>query len=198
VRSGSVRLAGEDVTGATPRRIVERGVGHVPEDRGANGLVQDFSVSDNLALRTYYREPFAHGWELDEPRLRREAEALVREHEVRTPGVETRAGDLSGGNQQKLVLAREFARPLKLLILDQPTRGLDIASVAFVHQRILAARDRGVAVLLVSAELDEVLALADRIAVMFGGRLVETLDARGATRERLGLLMAGAAEAGVA
>ena len=191
VSGGTVAVLGEDITGETPRRVIERGVAHVPEDRHKHGLVLSFPVRDNLVLCTYYTEPFAHGLELDAERITQEAERLVRDYDVRTPGVETPVGALSGGNQQKVVVAREFDRPVKLLIINQPTRGLDVGSIEFIHGRIVAARDRGVAVLLVSAELDEVLALSDRIAVMFRGRIVQTLDARDATRELLGLLMAG-------
>ena len=149
-----------------PAEIIERGVAHVPEDRHKHGLVLSFPVRDNLVLCTYYTAPFARGWMLDEERIGQQADALVREYDVRTPGTGTRADALSGGNQQKVVIARELSRAVKLLVVNQPTRGLDVGSVEFIHQRIVAARDRGVAVLLVSAELDEVLSLSDRIAVM--------------------------------
>lgn len=189
--SGTLELLGEDITNATPRQIIERGVAHVPEDRQKQGLVLGFSVRDNLLLSTYYTAPFAHGGVLDDERIAREAIRLVEEYDVRTPSVGTQVGALSGGNQQKVVIARELDRTVKLLIVNQPTRGLDVGSVEFIHARIVAARDRGVAVLLVSADLDEVLSLSDRIVVMSRGRVVQTLAACEATRERLGLLMAG-------
>jgi len=194
VTSGTVALLGEDITGATPRRVIERGVAHVPEDRHKHGLVPSFSIRDNLVLCTYHDEPFARGWELDRERIAREAASLVREYDIRPPDVETPAGVLSGGNQQKVVVARELGRAAKLLIVNQPTRGLDIGSVEFIHARIVAARDRGAAVLLISADLDEVLSLSDRIGVMYRGRVVRTLMASEATREQLGLLIAGGGE----
>jgi simple sugar transport system ATP-binding protein len=195
VAAGSVWLAGELITGATARRVAALGVAHVPEDRQKHGLVLSFPVRDNLVLCTYFAAPFAHGRELDLERIEAQAQALVREYDVRTPGTGTSVGALSGGNQQKVVIARELARPARLLIVNQPTRGLDVGSVQQIHTRILAARDRGTAVLLVSADLDEVLALSDRIAVMVRGSIVHTLAAGAATREQLGLLMAGEAHA---
>jgi simple sugar transport system ATP-binding protein len=191
IASGTVTLLGEDISHATPRRIIQRGVAHVPEDRHRHGLVLSFPVRDNLVLCTYAAAPFARGWELDQQRIDREAEALVREYDVRTPSIHTLAGALSGGNQQKLVIARELDRAVRLLVVNQPTRGLDVGAVEFIHRRIIAARDRGVAVLLVCADLDEVLSLSDRIAVLYRGSIVRTLAAAEATREQLGLLMAG-------
>ncbi|MBI5303732.1 MAG: ABC transporter ATP-binding protein [Chloroflexi bacterium] len=194
VTGGNIELLGHDVTRATPRHITELGAAHVPEDRHKHGLVLSFPIRDNFVLCTYYKSPFVTGWELDEARIAQEADKLVREFDVRTPSIETHAGSLSGGNQQKVIVARELDRPVKLLIVNQPTRGLDVGSIEFIHKRIIAARDSGAAVLLVSAELDEVLSLADRIAVMYKGSILQTLDARDATREQLGLLMAGVKE----
>jgi simple sugar transport system ATP-binding protein len=188
---GHVRLLGADTTGASPRTILERGVGHIPEDRHRHGLVLSYPIEDNLVLSSYYQEPFAHGITIDANAIERNAETLVQEFDVRTPSIHTPAANLSGGNQQKCVVAREFSRPNKLLIAAQPTRGLDVGSIEFIHHNIIEQRDRGVAVLLVSAELDEVLALADRIAVMFQGKIIATVPAAEATREQLGLLMAG-------
>jgi len=186
-----VTLLGEEITHAKPRDIIEAGVAHVPEDRHKHGLVLSFPVRDNIVLCTYYRSPFADGIELDYPQIAAQAERLVRMFDVRTPSIETSAGSLSGGNQQKVIVARELSRPVKLLIANQPTRGLDVGSIEFIHGRILDARDKGAAVLLVSAELDEIMSLSDRIAVMYKGRILATLDAEAATREQLGLLMAG-------
>ena len=191
VVGGQIMLTGHDITHATPREITELGTGHVPEDRHKHGLVLTFPVRDNLVLCTYYESPFAKGVEVDEKQIEREAEKLVEEFDIRTPSTGTMVGSLSGGNQQKVIVARELDRPVKLLIVNQPTRGLDVGSIEFIHHRIVDARDRRTAVLLVSAELDEIMSLSDRIAVMYKGHILDTLDARDATREQLGLLMAG-------
>src|SRR5215212_6865892 len=191
VVSGHVRLLGNDVTGATPRTILETGVAHIPEDRHRHGLVLSYPIADNLVLSTYYHEPFAHGVRVDAEAIDQNAQRLVKEFDVRTPSTLTLAASLSGGNQQKVVVAREFSRPIKLLIAAQPTRGLDVGSIEFIHNGIIRQRDEGVAVLVVSAELDEILALSDRIAVMFKGQIIADVPAAEATREGLGLLMAG-------
>lgn len=191
---GKVSLLDHDITHAAPRQITELGTGHVPEDRHKHGLVLSFPVRDNLVLCTYYQSPFARGAEIDETQIDRKAQKLVREFDIRTPSTATPVGSLSGGNQQKVIVARELDRPVKLLIANQPTRGLDVGSIEFIHRRIVQARDQNTAVLLVSAELDEILSLSDRIAVMYKGRILETLDAKDATREQLGLLMAGVKE----
>jgi len=191
VAEGRVTILGHDTTHASPRQVVEVGVAHVPEDRHKHGLVLAFPVRDNLVLCSYYRSPFAKGIELDFPVIEQQAEELVNTFDIRTPSIQTSAGSLSGGNQQKVIVARELARPVKLLIASQPTRGLDVGSIEFIHGRIVEARDNGAAVLLISAELDEIMSLSDRIAVMYKGRILDTLDAQAATREQLGLLMAG-------
>jgi simple sugar transport system ATP-binding protein len=191
VESGHVRLLGAEVTGATPRTILETGVAHVPEDRHRHGLVLSYPIADNLVLSTYHHQPFAHGIVINTEAIEQNAQQLVKEFDVRTPSTLTLAASLSGGNQQKVVVAREFSRPIKLLIAAQPTRGLDVGSIEFIHNEIIRQRDEGVAVLVVSAELDEILALSDRIAVMFKGKIIATIPAAEATREGLGLLMAG-------
>lgn len=196
VASGKVSILEHDITQATPRQITEAGSAHVPEDRHKHGLVLSFSVSDNLVLCTYYKAPFAKGIEMDFPAIEQNAEALVDMFDIRTPNISTPVNSLSGGNQQKVIVARELARPVKLLIVNQPTRGLDVGSIEFIHRRIVEARDKGAAVLLVSAELDEIMSLSDRIAVMYKGYILDTLEARSATREQLGLLMAGVTEEG--
>jgi len=188
---GTISMMGHNTTHATPRQIAEFGVSHVPEDRHKHGLVLAFPVRDNLVLRSYYRTPFASGVELHWPEINARALALVKQFDVRTPGILTSAGSLSGGNQQKVIVARELDPSICLLIVSQPTRGLDVGSIEFIHRRIVEARDNGAAVLLISAELDEIMSLSDRIAVMYKGRILETLDAATATREQLGLLMAG-------
>jgi len=189
--SGRVTILGDDTTHATPRQVVEIGVAHVPEDRHKHGLVLTFPIRDNLVLCTYYQSPFANGLEINYPVLEKNAKELVKVFDVRTPGILTNAGSLSGGNQQKVIMARELSRPVQLLIASQPTRGLDVGSIEFIHRRIVEARDKGAAVLLISAELDEIMSLSDRIAVMYKGRILDTIDAKTATRENLGLLMAG-------
>jgi len=191
VESGHVKLLGNDMTGAKPRAILETGVAHIPEDRHRHGLVLSYPIADNLVLSTYYHEPFAHGIQVDAEAIEQNAQRLVKEFDVRTPSTLTPAGSLSGGNQQKVVVAREFSRPIKLLIAAQPTRGLDVGSIEFIHNSIISQRDESVAVFVVSAELDEILALSDRIAVMFKGQIIAIVPAAEATREGLGLLMAG-------
>ncbi len=190
VASGSVTLDGRDVTGVSPRRLHQLGVGFVPADRHRYGMVLSFPLTDNIALNDYYHPPFARGMVRDEGAVREYAERIIEQYDVRTPSASVSGGALSGGNQQKLVVGREFDGELSCLILDQPTRGLDVGSIEFIHRQAISKRDAGIGVLLVSAELDEVLELSDRIAVMYGGRVVKILDARSTNREEVGLLMA--------
>lgn len=190
-QEGSIRILGSDVTKADPRRITELGVAHIPEDRQRDGLVLPFPVSDNLVLNTYYQPPFTQGVVMKEEVIVETAEKRIQEFDIRTPGPLTPVSSLSGGNQQKLIVAREFSRPIKLLVASQPTRGLDVGSIEYIHKRIVEKRDEGTAVLLVSPELDEVMELADRIAVMYRGEIVSILDAEEASKEQVGLLMAG-------
>jgi simple sugar transport system ATP-binding protein len=189
--AGQVRILGTDMTRASPRHVLEQGVAHVPEDRQRDGLVLSFPVADNLVLNTYYLPPFAQFGMLDREAILTAAERRAREFDVRTPSVLTPVSSLSGGNQQKVIVAREFSRPIELLIASQPTRGLDVGSIEYIHRRIIEKRDEGTAVLLVSPELDEVMGLSDRIAVMYEGQIVDILPADQVTREGLGLLMAG-------
>jgi simple sugar transport system ATP-binding protein len=154
-------------------------------------MVDSYTVADNLILNQYAQPPFARAATIQQAAIAEHAEKLVKKFDVRTPSIETPGGSLSGGNQQKMVVAREFSRPIQLLIAAQPTRGIDVGSIEFIHQQIVAKRDEGVAVLLVSAELDEILALSDRIAVIYQGRILDVVDRAAATREGLGLLMAG-------
>ncbi|MBL7062873.1 MAG: ABC transporter ATP-binding protein [Anaerolineae bacterium] len=193
--SGQVHILDADVTGASPRRVLEQGVAHVPEDRQQDGLVLSFPVSDNLVLNTYYLPPFARLGILDQEAILATAEKGTRMFDVRTPSVLTPVSNLSGGNQQKVIVAREFSRPICLLIASQPTRGLDVGSIEYIHCRIVEKRDEGCAILLVSPELDEVMGLSDRIAVMYEGRIMDTLPADQVTKEEIGLLMAGVKEA---
>ncbi|MEE8163171.1 MAG: ABC transporter ATP-binding protein [Anaerolineae bacterium] len=188
---GEMRILGERVDHATPRQILEKGVAHIPEDRVRHGLVLSFPVHDNLVLCSYYLPPFAKGIATQEKSVIATARNLVEQFDVRTPNVFVPTSTLSGGNQQKVIVAREFSRPIKLLIASQPTRGLDVGSIEYIHNRIIEKRDEGTAVLLVSPELDEIIALSDRIAVMYKGEIVDTVPAPGVNKEYLGLLMAG-------
>ncbi len=190
-RTGTVRMLGEDLTNAPPRKIIEAGVGHIPEDREKHGLVKNYFLSDNMALCTYYQEPFAQGVVLQQPAIQAQADRLIPAFDVRPANPTATAGTLSGGNKQKVIIAREMSRGAKLLIAAQPTRGVDVGSIEFIHQHIVTAREAGLGVLLISAELDEILALSDRVAVMFQGSIIATMPIEEATREKLGLLMAG-------
>ena len=187
---GKVNLAGRDVTGLSPRGMNEAGVGYVPGDRQKFGLILQFPIYDNLVLTSYYRRPFAHGPIRNDSAILESGARQVERFDIRTHSVRASTSTLSGGNQQKVVVAREFDRELKLLILDQPTRGLDVGSIEFIHRQIIAKRDAGTAVLLVSAELDEIMEMSDRIAVMYRGRIVAELDGRTADKSEVGLLMA--------
>lgn len=196
-KSGKVVIGGKDLTNAVPRKITEAGTAHVPEDRQEDGLVLSYSIADNMVLNTYYLAPFARGVVLDEAKIRENADELVKKFDVRTPSAVVPVGNLSGGNKQKVIIARELSRPVKLVIASQPTRGVDVGSIEFIHKTIVAERDRGAAVLVISAELDEIMSLADRIAVMYHGEIVAIVPGDQATREDLGLLMAGAKLEGV-
>lgn len=188
---GTISLLGQNITRASPRAITELGSAHIPEDRQRDGLVLTFPVSDNLVLNTYYLAPFSKGVVMQQEVIISTADRLIQEFDIRTPGPLVNSGSLSGGNQQKVIVARECSRPIKLLVASQPTRGLDVGSVEYIHGRILQKRDEGCAVLLVSSELDEVMQLSDRIAVMYRGKIVDILPADKATKEGVGLLMAG-------
>lgn len=189
--SGHVLVSGRDVTHASPRAVTESGVGHVPEDRQKNGMVMSFPVKDNLVLQNYYLSPYSSGVVVDEESIVEMAEGLVKQYDVRTPDVFTKISSLSGGNQQKAIVAREFSRQNRLLIAAQPTRGLDVGSIEFIHRQIVHMRDAGTGVLLVSAELDEILSLSDRVAVMYAGQILAILPIEEADRATVGLLMAG-------
>jgi len=188
--SGSITLDGVELLGRNVRRVLDAGVGFVPEDRTEDGLVAEFTIAENLMLDRSVGEPFVKGGTLQLGELATFAEEKLREFDIRAQGIDTRAGRLSGGNQQKVVLARELSRELRLFVASQPTRGLDVGSIEFVHTRIVEARDAGIPVIVVSTELDEVIALADRIAVMYRGGIVGILPGD-TPRDQLGLLMAG-------
>jgi general nucleoside transport system ATP-binding protein len=188
--AGSVTMGGTDVTGWGPRQLYEGGLAHVPGDRHRWAMIMSFPLEDNLVLTSYYRPPFARGLVRQDGAIDAWATELIDRFDIRTPSATATTDTLSGGNQQKAVVAREFSGEPKLLVLDQPTRGLDVGSIEFIHKRAIEMRDAGAAILLISAELDEVLELSDRIAVMYRGELVATLDGRGANKEEVGLLMA--------
>ena len=196
--NGRFFIKGQDMTNASPRKVTERGVGHVPEDRQRDGLVSSFTVMHNLVLCTYYQAAFSHSIVVDDRAIAENARELVGEYDVRPPIINNIASGLSGGNQQKVIVAREFSRNVELLIASQPTRGLDVGSIEFIHRQIVRMRDAGAGILLVSSELDEVLSLADRVAVMFEGEIIDILPIEEADRDTVGLRMAGVREAGVA
>jgi general nucleoside transport system ATP-binding protein len=192
VDSGTMSVDGHDVTTASPRQVSDLGVAHIPEDRGRDGLINPMTVSENYILDSYHRKPYSNGVRLNRDAIEQGAEIGVRDFDIRTPSIRTLAGSLSGGNQQKVVVAREFSRPVKLVIAAQPTRGLDVGSIEYIHKRIVEQRDAGAAILIVSTELEEVLAVGDRVAVMFGGKIVGVVEGDEATFENVGMLMGGA------
>ncbi|MGD9796298.1 MAG: ABC transporter ATP-binding protein, partial [Acidimicrobiia bacterium] len=192
VRAGSITIEGRDATGLSPHRVNRLGVAHVPEDREKHGLVGNYSIADNLVLEHFDEPPFSKGWVRDFAAVRENATRLVEEFDVRPRNIDNAANALSGGNKQKVIVAREMTQNARLVIAAQPTRGVDVGSIEFIHKQIIAQRDAGVAVLLVSAELDEILSLSDRVAVIYEGEIQAILPIAEATREKVGLLMAGA------
>ncbi len=189
---GSILIDGQDITKASPRTVKEAGVAHIPEDRQKRGLILTFSVEENLALGAHYRQPFANRWGVLQPfEFRRNAVSLTEKYSVKVKDVSDPASTLSGGNQQKVVVARELSSKPRIVIAAQPTRGLDVGATQYIHEVLLSLRDSGVAILLVSAELDEIRALSDRIEVIFNGQIIASRDPTMATAEELGLLMAG-------
>ena len=187
---GTVTLDGKDVTDLSTREMTNLGTGYVPADRHRFGLVLSFTVADNLVLTDYYRAPYAHRLVRNDEAIDARGATAVKEYDIRTPSASVLAGTLSGGNQQKVVVARELDGDLRLLVLDQPTRGLDVGSIEFIHRQAIKKRNAGTAVLLVSAELDEVIELSDRVAVMYRGQIVDVVDGRTADRNEVGMLMA--------
>jgi len=191
VAAGSIRVAGRDLTGARTRDVLESGVSYIPEDRQEDGLVERFSVAENLVLDVFDRPPYASGISLHLDEIRDAASKHVAEYDIRATSIDVPVSTLSGGNQQKVIVARELGREVRLLVGNQPTRGLDVGSIEFVHHRLVAARDEGAAVLIFSTELDEIYALADRIVVMYGGRIAGVRPPT-VSIEEIGLLMVGA------
>lgn len=193
-KSGSVLLNGKNITNLKPRKVTESGIGHIPEDRHKHGLVLDFPIGHNIALQTYYKEPIAKNGIMNYSKVSELAKKIIADYDVRTTGEDALARSLSGGNQQKAIIGREVFRNPDLLIAALPTRGLDVGAIEFIHQRLIEQRDNGKAVLLLSYELDEVMNVSDRIAVMYDGAIIDTLDPKQTTEQELGLLMAGQAK----
>jgi simple sugar transport system ATP-binding protein len=188
---GTISINGQPMPPENPRAMIENGMAHIPEDRQKHGLVLPYPLTDNVVLCRYYKPPFVKGWVRNDKAIEQFAEELIEDFDIRTPSPFNPASNLSGGNQQKVIVARELSREVKILIANQPTRGLDVGSIEYIHRTLIEMRDQGVGILLVSAELDEIMSLSDRIAVMYEGEIVGVLDARDATRKELGLLMAG-------
>jgi len=192
IKSGKITLGGKDITGLKPREITETGVGHIPQDRHKHGLVLDFPIGHNIALQTYYKSPISKGVIMDYKKINEKARQIIEEYDVRTGhGEMTPARALSGGNQQKAIIGREVDRDPDLLIAALPTRGLDVGAIEFIHSRLIEQRDKGKAVLLISFELDEVMNVSDRIAVIYDGTIVDTVYPKETSEQELGLLMAG-------
>jgi simple sugar transport system ATP-binding protein len=191
IAKGQIKIDDVDVSRTTPRKITELGVAHIPEDRQKDGLVLDFPVKENLVLCTYYLPPFSRNQFMQWNVVDEHAQKLTRQFDIRTPNIDTLVGNLSGGNQQKVIVARELSRPIQLLVASQPTRGLDVGSIEYIHNQILKKRDEGVAVILVSPELDEIMQLSDRIAVMYRGKILAIVPSGKASKEEIGLVMAG-------
>ncbi|WP_412737515.1 ABC transporter ATP-binding protein [Krasilnikovia sp. MM14-A1259] len=189
-RAGAITVDNEDLIGMGTKQILRSGIGYVPEDRSVDGVVKEFSVAENLILDTYDRPPYGNAFRLNPAAIAESARERITQFDVRTSSADAAVSTLSGGNQQKVVVAREMSRPLRLFIAAQPTRGVDVGSIEFIHKRIVQERDAGTAVLVISSELDEVVGLADRIAVMYRGRVLATVSPD-TPREELGLLMAG-------
>jgi len=190
-KSGSVTINGINVTNKKPRKITESGVGHIPQDRHKHGLVLDFSIGHNIALQTYYQDPISKNGIMNYSKVSELAQKIINDFDVRTQGEHTPARALSGGNQQKAIIGREVIRDPELLIAALPTRGLDVGAIEFIHQRLIEQRDNGKAVLLLSFELDEVMNVSDRIAVIYDGQIIDTLLPKETSEQELGLLMAG-------
>ena len=191
VKSGRILINSKDVTGKSPREITETGIGHIPQDRHKHGLVLNFTVGYNAVLQTYYQKPISKKGIMDYKLVSKKAKEIIEMYDVRTQGEHALARSLSGGNQQKLIIGREVDRDPDLLIAALPTRGLDVGAIEFIHKRLIEQRDRGKAVLLISFELDEVMNVSDRIAVIYDGNIIDTVIPDKTTEQELGLLMAG-------
>ncbi len=196
VDSGSVTMKDVQLTNRNPRYVTEQGVSHIPEDRHKHGLVLDFTMSENMILETYYKAPFNKGGFLNQLEIDKQATKLIQQFDVRTPSIDTKARSLSGGNQQKAIIAREIDKNPELLIAAQPTRGLDVGAIEFVQEQLVSQRDQGKAVLLISFELDEIMNVADRIVVIYEGRIVGEVLPEETNDQELGLMMSGSTSGG--
>ena len=189
--SGSVMINGKEIVNTNPRNIMDSGISNIPEDRQKHGLVLDFTVSENMILQNYKKERFSKNGKLLDSNIRQFADELINKFDVRPQNNALKARALSGGNQQKVIIAREVTNDPDLLIATQPTRGLDVGAIEFVHKSLIEQRDKGKGVLLVSFELDEIMSVSDRIAVIYEGKIVGIVDAKDANENQLGLMMAG-------
>lgn len=192
--SGTIMLNGKAIQNLPPRKVTESGIGHIPQDRHKHGLVLDFSIGENISLQTYYQRPYSKFGLMNMKNIYQKAKQIIAEYDVRTPSEYTEARALSGGNQQKAIIGREVDRNPDLLIAAQPTRGLDVGAIEFVHKRLIEQRDAGKAVLLISFELDEIINVSDKIAVIFEGSIIAIVDPKETTEQELGLLMAGSTQ----
>ncbi|MGX9290573.1 ABC transporter ATP-binding protein [Bacillus sp. A015] len=192
--SGTIMLNGKAIQNLPPRKVTESGIGHIPQDRHKHGLVLDFSIGENISLQTYYQRPYSKFGLMNMKNIYQKAKRIMTEYDVRTPSEYTEARALSGGNQQKAIIGREVDRNPDLLIAAQPTRGLDVGAIEFVHKRLIEQRDTGKAVLLISFELDEIINVSDKIAVIFEGSIIAIVDPKETTEQELGLLMAGSTQ----
>lgn len=189
--SGSIKLHDQVITNLSPRKVTQSGVSHIPQDRHKFGLVLDFPVGENMVLQSYYQQPFSKKGVMNFKKIYKKAQELIEEYDVRTPNAYTKARALSGGNQQKAIIGREVDRSPDLIIAAQPTRGLDVGAIEFIHKKLIEERDKGRAVLLLSFELEEIMNLSDRIAVMFDGRIISEVKPEDTNEQDLGLMMAG-------
>ncbi|MGN0775707.1 MAG: ATP-binding cassette domain-containing protein, partial [Candidatus Ventricola sp.] len=195
IESGHVLLDGTNIAGKTPKQIIAQGMGYVPEERNVEGIVPSMSIRENLVLKDIGKAPFSHAGLISNRQIDQNADALREKFDIRCSGVNVAAGSLSGGNIQKVILAREISRNPKFLIAVYPIRGLDMGAAEFIHKQLLALRDQGVGILLISEELEEIINLSDRIAVIFKGQIQRTLGRGEATQRKLGMMMAGVKEA---
>lgn len=192
---GSVIVDGEDVTGQTPKQLIDRGIAYIPEERNRDGMISDFNVAENLIMRDIEQEPYSKNTFLNFKAIDEKSGELVQQFDVKTPSIDTPMKNLSGGNAQKVILARELSRRPRVLIAAQPTRGVDIGATEYIHDLIIGQRDTGTATLLISEDLDEIMALSDRIAVIFQGEIMGIIEREDAVPEEIGLMMAGEAAA---
>lgn len=191
ISHGSIKMLGREISNLNPKEIFSRGVAHIPEDRQKRGLVLEYSIAENLILGKHHKTPFSKGIKINFGSIKQNADKLIKEYDIRTPTEKVEAKTLSGGNQQKVVIAREFSRNPVFIVAAQPTRGLDVGAIEFVHKKLVEMRDQGKGILLISFELDEILSLSDRIAVIYEGSIIGEVSAEKATEEELGLMMAG-------